>query len=121
MERGYPQNIIHNIISRKDTDPSPTKQNKEKDLALRNTTAPSSSKSEINPNDELVPYTEITIAKPNFQGAAHNITQKRAFTQRHTRKSEIITQARKRNHVFRSRVGLSTNIHVNQSSLGLFC
>ena len=47
-----------------------------------------------------------TIAERNF-----NIMQKRAFTQRHTRENEIITKARKPNHVFRSRVGLSAHIH----------
>ena len=59
----------------------------------------------------MVPNTETTIAKPNFQGAARNIIQKGAFIQRDTRKSKIITKAGKPNHVFRSRVGLSTYIN----------
>ena len=52
-----------------------------------------------------------TIAKPNFQAAAHNIIKKGAFTQRHTRKSKLIAKARKPNHVFRSGVGLSAHIN----------
>ena len=67
-----------------------------------------SSKSQRNLNEEVVLITATTIAKPNFLGAAHNIIQKRTLPQRHTRESKNITKARKPNHVFRGRVGLST-------------
>ena len=69
------------------------------------------SKSERNPNEEVEPNKATTIAKPNFQGAAHNIMQKGASTQRYTRKSKIIAKARKPNYVFQSRVGLSNHIN----------
>ena len=72
---------------------------------------PSSSKSDRNPNQGVVPNTVKTICKPKFQGAANNILQKGAFTQRPTRKSNIIAKARKPNHVFRIRVGLSSQIY----------
>ena len=89
-----------------------TKQNKETNLALRDATiSRSSSKSERNPNEEVIPNTATTIAKPNLQGAAHNIIQKGAFTQSHTSKSKIIAKARKPNHVFRNRAGLSAHIN----------
>ena len=58
------------------------------------------SKSQRNLNEEVVPNTATTIAKSNFQGATHNIIHTLSY--RHTR------EARKPNHVFRSRVGLST-------------
>jgi len=59
----------------------------------------------------VVPNKPTTIAKPNFQGVTHNIIQKGASTQWYTRKSKIIAKARKPNHVFQSRVGLSTHIN----------
>ena len=108
-------NMQHNLrseISRKDTSPPPTKQNKETNLSLCNTMLPSRSKSERNPNKDVVPNAATTIAKPNFQGVAHTIIQKGTFTQRHTCKSKIITKARKPNPIFWSREGLST--HVNK-------
>ena len=79
LERGYPQNLINNTISkvkfqlRKDTSPPPTKQNKKRNLALHNTIPPSSSKSQRNLNEEVVSNTARTIAKSNLQGTAHNI------------------------------------------------
>ena len=59
----------------------------------------------------MVPNKPTTIAKPNFQGAAHNIILKGASTHWYTRKSKITAKARKPNHVFQSRVGLSTHIN----------
>jgi len=88
--------------------PNETKQWDEYWLSLR---WPSSSKSWRNPNEELVPNTATTVAKPNFQGSAHNIIQKGVFTRRHTRTRQIITKARTPNAVFRSCVGLSTHIN----------
>ena len=55
-----------------------TKQ-KKTNLALHKTIPPGSSKSQRNLNEEVVPNTATTIAKPNFQGAAHNIIQKRTL------------------------------------------
>ena len=78
-----------------------------------------SSKSERNPTEQVAPYTATSIAKPNFQGAAHNIIHKGAFTQRHTPKSKIITKARKPNHVFRSPVGLSQRADEQYSRMTL--
>ena len=128
MERGYPQNFInmqHTLrseISRKDTSPPPTKQNKETNLTVRNTISLSSSKSERNPNEEVVPNTETTIANPNFQGAAHNIIQKGAFTQRHTRKRKIITKGEETKlRIPESCRPVNPYQHVNQSGLGLSC
>ena len=97
--RVYYQHTLRSEISRKETSPLPTKQNKETNLALRNTISPSSSKSERNPNEEVVRNTTTTIAKPNFRGVTHNIIQKGAFTQRHTRQSKITTKAKKPNRV----------------------
>lgn len=59
----------------------------------------------------MVPNKPTTIAKPNFQGAAHNIILKGASTHWYTCKSKITAKARKPNHVFQSRVGLSTHIN----------
>ena len=50
-------------------------------LALHNTIPPGSSNSERNPNEQVVPNTATSIAKPNSQGAAHDIIQKGAFIQ----------------------------------------
>ena len=84
LERGYPQHLINNTlrseISRKDTCAPPTKQNKKTNLALHNTTPPSSSKSQRNLNEKVVSNTATTIAKPNLQGTTHNIIQKGALT-----------------------------------------
>lgn len=44
--------------------------------ALRNRIPPSSSKPNKNPNKQVVPNKATIIAKPNFQGAAHNIVKK---------------------------------------------
>ena len=63
------------------------------------------------PNEGVILDTATTIAKPNFQRAAHDIIQKGAFPRRHTCTSKIIAKARKANHVFRSREGLSTHIN----------
>ena len=83
MERGYPQNFTNNALSEevwtKDTSPPPMKWNKKTNLALHNTIPPGSSKSQRNLNEEVVPNTATTIAKSNFQGAAHNIIQKRTL------------------------------------------
>ena len=67
-------------ISRKDTSPRPTQQNKKTNLALHNTIPPNSSKSQRNLNEEVVSNTATTIAKSNLQGTAHNIIQKGALT-----------------------------------------
>lgn len=96
----YQQHTLISEISRNDTSPPQTKQYKETYLALRSTILHSSSKSERNHNEEVLPNTVKTICKPKFQGAANNILQKGAFTQRPTRKSNIIAKARKPNHVF---------------------
>ena len=68
------------------------------------------SKSQRNLNEEVVPNTATTIAKSNFQGATHNIIQKRTLSYRHTRESKNITKARKPNHVFRSLSTIFTRI-----------
>ena len=99
-ERGYLQNFINNTLSevkfqeRTESLP-PTKQNKETNLTCRNTIHSSSSKSQRNLNEEVVANTATTIAKPNFQGAAHDIIQKGSFTQGHTLTSKIITKVKK--------------------------
>lgn len=62
---------------RKDTSPTPIKQNEEENLALCNNTQ----QCQVlrNPDKEVVPNTAITIiAKPNFHGATHNIIQERS-------------------------------------------
>ena len=84
LERRYPQNLINNTlrseISRKDTSPHATKQNKKTNLALHKTIPPSTSKSQRNLKKEVVSNTVTTIAKSNLQGTAHNIIQKGALT-----------------------------------------
>ena len=78
------QHTLTSEISRKDPSPPLTKQNKETNLVLRSIIPPSSPKSERNPSEDA--NTARTIAKPNFQGAAHHsIIQRGAFTQGHTR------------------------------------
>ena len=84
MERGYPQNFINNALSEvrfEQRTQALLQRNKTKktNLALHNTIPPGSSKSQRNLNKEVVPNTATTIAKPNFQGAAHNIIQKRTL------------------------------------------
>ena len=115
MERGYLQNFINlNKLSevKFQESPPPTKQSKETNLALCNTIPLSSSKSERNPNKEVVSNTATTIAKPNFQGAAHNTIQKWAFTRRHTDSREPnYNIGKKTNHLFQSHEGLSTHIN----------
>ena len=59
--------------------PSSNETKQKTNLALRNTIPPSSSKSQRNLNEEEVPNTAKTIAKPNFPGAAHNIIQKKTL------------------------------------------
>ena len=60
------QHTLRSEISRKDRSPPPTTQNKETNLAVLNTMLHSSSKSERNLNEEVVPNTVTTISKPNF-------------------------------------------------------
>lgn len=67
------------------TKPSSNKTKQKINLALCNTIPPSCSKSDRNPNGEVIATnTAPTIAKTNFQGT-HNIIQNRAFTHRHNR------------------------------------
>ena len=72
LERGYPQNLTKNTlrseISRKDTSPPPTKQNKKTNLAFHNIIPPSSSKLQRTLNKEVVSNTATTIAKSNQRG-----------------------------------------------------
>ena len=80
MERGYPQNFINNTLSEvkfQERTQALLQRNKRKktNLSLRNTIPPSSSKSQRNLNEEVVPNTATTIAKSNLQGTAHNIIQ----------------------------------------------
>ena len=49
-------------------------------LALHNTIPRSSSKSQRNLNEEVVPSTATAIAKSNLRGTAHNFKQKGALT-----------------------------------------
>ena len=95
MESGYPQNFINNALSEVRFEQRTQallqrNETKKTNLALHKTIPPGSSKSQRNLNEEVVPNTATTIAKWNFQGASHNIIQ------------------RKPNHVFQSQVGLST-------------
>ena len=90
MERGYPQNLINNTLSevkfeertqallqRKKTTTTTTTKN---DLALHNTIPPSSSKSQRNLNEKVVPNTATTIAKSDLQGTTYNVIQRGALT-----------------------------------------
>ena len=95
MESGYPQNFINNALSEvrfelRTQALLQRNETKKKNLALHKTIPPGSSKSQRNLNEEVVPNRATTIAKSNFQGAPHNIIQRRP------------------NHVFRIHVGLST-------------
>ena len=80
---------------------------------IRNRIPSSSYKAKRNPNDQVVLNTATTITKRNFQGTAHGIIQKGAFTRRHTLESKIISsvKARKPEHVVWSGAGLSTPIN----------
>ena len=78
LERGYPRNLINNTLSEvkfQERTQALLQRNKTKkaNLALHNTIPPSSSKSQKNLNEEVVPNTATTIAKSNLQGTAHNI------------------------------------------------
>ena len=64
METGLLTILLRDEISRKDRSPPSRKQDNETNLPLGNTIPPSSSKSER--NEEVVPNTATTIAKPNF-------------------------------------------------------
>ena len=59
----------------------------------------------------MVLNTATTIAKPNLSGTAHNkLSYRKGHSLRHTHKSKNITNTRKPNHVFRSRLDLSPHI-----------
>ena len=60
--------------------PSNETREKKPMLPFINTIHSSSSKSQRNLNEEVVPNTTTAIGKPNFQGTAHNIIQKRGLT-----------------------------------------
>ena len=112
MERGYLQNSISNTILEvkfQERTLALLQRNKTKKTnpALSNTMIPPCrSKSSRNPNEEVVPNKAPTTAKPNFQGAGHNIIRKGAFAQKHTRKRKTTTKTRKLIQEFRSCVGL---------------
>ena len=78
------KNLINNTLSEvkfQQRTQAPSNETKQKtNLALHNTIPPSSFKSQINLNEEVVSNTATTIAKSNLQGTAHNIIQKEALT-----------------------------------------
>lgn len=84
MERGYPQNFINALseVRFEQMSQALLQRNETKKPILPFIThyhpAPSS-KSQRNLNEEVVPNTATTIAESNFQGAAHNIIQKRTL------------------------------------------
>ena len=86
MERGYPQNLINNTLSevkfeeRTQALLQRKKTTTKNDLALHNTIPPSSSKSQRNLNEKVVPNTATTIAKSDLQGTAYNVIQRGALT-----------------------------------------
>ena len=93
IERGYPQNFINNNlgseISRKDTSPPPTKQNKETNLALRNTIPPSSSKSEGNTNEGVVANTATTIASKLSRRRPYHYTERGHHSKTYSKRAKL--------------------------------
>ena len=85
MERSYPQNFINNALlevrlEQRTLALLQLKETKKTNLALHNKIPPGSSKSQRRLEElNVVPNTATSIAKSNFQGAAHNIIQKRTL------------------------------------------